>query len=357
MSVLRQLVDQQLAITPSMEAVRIELDIIELNSQAKILGEMLPNLAEDNLSMESKVLLDALGYSPESTEKKSLLTRVWEHIKRIFATIREKLTRLFSMRKHYLQNNQFTIEKLRKYASHIPAMTVPEGMIKPRTDLLSPGPGKVKEEAQALLKWSQDLVRDRAQAIRDLSAIHFDLMDNKQIDEARGKALHYVEKWNGEGAALVNYTINRLTINVNISRNDAKDHDREVNPASVVLMHTLLTLVETIGKEDGKLTDELAKSLDSVKTFQASVDAFIKKKYADHNGQTFSNRDMEMIDFNNMKNGLHGVNKLADDIVGLLRLSHYRVIGDVTSDIIEIVRKSLGAYKLKNHELLPEDQK
>lgn len=356
MSVHRRLIENQLAITPSMEAARMERDIVELASQARILGGMLPSLAEGDLSMESATLLELLGYSTEAEEKKSLLSRVWEHIKRIFAAIKEKIIRLFSMRKNYLEHNHFTAAKLRKYVDSIPATQTPEGKIKPRTTLLSPDPGKVKEEVRMYVHWAEKLVRDRERAIQDLSGIHFDLMDIKQIDEARGKALHYVEAANGAGAAMVNYTINRLKIDVNISGNDANDQMREATPASVVMMHTLLRQLDDLTKEDAKLNEELKKSLDTAKKFQTSVDAFVKKAYAEHNGKVFDHKLDEMMDYNKMRDSLKGVNKLADDIVALLRLSHYRVLGDVSNDILEIVRKSLGAYKFKKHELMPEDR-
>jgi len=355
MSVHRLLIENQLAITPSMEAARIERDIVELASQARMLGEMLPSLVDGDLSLESSCLLEALGYSTEAEEKKGLLTRVWEHIKKIFSTIYEKITRLFAMRKKYLEGNHFQADKLRKYINNIDMTHQPEGKVKPRVELLAVEPGRVKEEAHKYVTWAQQLVKDREAAIHDLSGIHFDLMDDSQISDARGKALHYVEKVNGVGAALVNYTINRLKIDVTVSVLHPEDLI-EITPASVVMMNTLMREFDEINKIDKKITEDLAKSLNTANTFRDNVSKFTKAAHDGHMNKQFSDQIDEHLDYNKMKESLKGVSKLAEDIVALLRLSPYKVMGAVSADILQIVRASLGGYKFKKHELMEEDR-
>lgn len=358
MSVHRQLVEQQLAITPSMECLSIEQHLNTLHGQFVTLVDMLPMAVNGDLSMESSSYLSAIGYSTEADDKKSFLRRVWDGIKATFQKIKAMLKRLFSARYQRLKGNSFKIEKLKKYIHNIDATVSPQGDMIWSPTLLPNEPGHVADAIHKFRTQAHEVIEHRHHAVQILGALSLD--DSAKVTsgiDSLYKGEDVLSTNPRAGSAVFDNTAQgRMRYMVRVP---SKNSGIRVHPASVVLMSKLVTEFESLTEDDKKLISKMTSE-------QAEFDR-VEGKLDDACGELLALMDSAAMKHTEMDGAYHEkkktlsaradeAKKIAYILTDVQRITHMHVYETLYSDIETVLQASLGSYRFKKHELLPEDQ-
>lgn len=354
MSVLRELTLNHMSITPSMECARVDEQLDHLGGRFIRLVALLPGAAVDGgLSMESRSYLDFEGYSVEAGGK-SLVQRIWEGIKATFRKIKEFLGRLLSMRKHRLKGNEFKIEKLKKYIQAIDTSAKPEGEMQTHTVLLPPEPGPALTAVSAFREQAKHVIDYRNHLLETLSAIDIKTLETKTAQDVLKslvKAGSTVKK--GHGSAIFESTPSEVNYHVDFSGANASV---KTPAASIVSMNSLLNEYAKLTKDDADFTKSIEGHVEASDKLIASLE-----KMSDDNDWRHQDTPDTMEEFEaQSKRGMHifgACRDLVFYIHKLQRVSHSVVWDCLYGDIEELLRKSLGQYKFKKHELMDEDIK
>lgn len=359
MSVLRRLVEQQLSITPSMECLSIEQHLNTLQGQFVTLVDMLPMAANGDLSMESSSYLSAIGYSTEADDKKSFLRRVWDGIKATFQKIKAMLNRLFSARYQRLKGNSFKIEKLKKYIHNIDATTKPQGDMIWSPTLLPNEPGHVADAIHKFRTQAHGVIEHRHHAVQILGGLGLD--DNAKVTsgiESLYKGEDVLNTNPRAGSAVFNNTAQgNMRYTVRMLSNSSSSI--RVQPASVVLMSKLVAEFESLTEDDKKLVSKMVSD-------QAEFDR-VEGKLDDAVGELLALMDSAATRRTEMDGAYHEKKKTltarADEakkisyiLTDVQRITHMHIYETLYSDLESVLQASLGSYRFKKHELLPEDQ-
>lgn len=355
MSVLRELTLNHMSITPSMEGAQIESNINVLYEHFNHLMTALPQAAAGDVSLESSDYLSAIGYSTEASEGgKTLVQRIWQGIKAIFAKIKEFLGRLLSMRKHRLKGNEFKVEKLKKYIQAIDTSSKPEGEMQVGPSLLPGEPGHAVTAISAFRDQAKQVIAYRNHSLETLGAIDIKSLETKSAEDIlKGivKSGSVVKK--GHGSAIFECTASSVDYSIDVSGNQTSI---KTPAASVVMMNSLLTEYTNLTKDDGEFT----KSIEGHVTSGDKLIAALEKMSDAHDWRHQAAPD-NFDDFEAQTKKSTHVWKACRDlsmyIHQLQRLSHSVVWDCLYGDIEELLRKSLGQYKFKKHELMDEDIK
>lgn len=359
MSVHRQLVDQQAVHSYSTESAWLIERIDTLRGDLTRMVSILPEVIGDTVSMESSNVLSELGYSTEAGDGKNLLQRIWEGIKRIAASIKQYLSRLLAGRKHHLADNQLGIEKLRHYVKNLDMNHQPVGGVQIHNTLIPDSPS----DAHHKLGLLRDNIRN-GMSIRNDAIVKLTGMDFKDIDKE-----NVLEKIH----TVVNRSAHLVTVRQDMSgisfaflvdkmgfewvKGNGTDTSKQ-QPASIVLMNTLLRDYDDLVKEDGKYADDIRKHSDDSDKLIASIGKLIDEV----------NKEAERVDDNEASveawqarrkvayDKVEGLSKMSSTIARIQHITHIYMFDILYSDIVEILRKSLGAYKMKKHELHPDEQ-
>lgn len=355
MSVHRRLIENQLAITPSMEAAQLERNLDELCSQFKILTGVHAEMASGTLSLESSSLLEALGYSTEAEEKKSLLSRIWEGIKKIFGKIREFIARLISVRSHRLAGNDFKMDKLKKYIHNLDMTAKPEGKFSSNPTLLPAEPGKMIEGCHKVRAQARTVMEFRKKSIDAVTHVDPKAFGTgaaqKVIDGLQSTSGSEVTPGAAGVAAFINSKEGKLDYRIVL-----KDHASVmVEGASVVLMGSLIKEHESITEEDKKFLDEIKSSEDHMAGLIKKFDELSDKAWKDHmtkDATTFEEHDRDNAAYDKLSKELRAFSEF---ITQVRRLSHSKVYDVLYGDLEDALRSSLGQYKFKKHEIQDGD--
>lgn len=349
MSVHRLLIDNQFHTSPSMEAAQLEQGIQELHSQAVFLLGSLQQAANDSLSMESSCVLQALGYSTEAEEKKGLIGRIWEGIKKIFGKIKEFVSRLISIRKQYLKNNELKIDKIRKYVNAIPADRKPSAKIRPSTTLLPREPGKALSAVTSFRDQGKHVMDYRSKSLETLVGMDVKQLANKHVEDftsslyGQGSRVEH-----GRRAAVFIQRQGELAYKEDGSFSDTSVS--EVDAPSVMTMHSLIIQYERLLEDDGKFLREIEKG-------QVDTDNFVNKLEHLKDDNDYAKKMMESDEARSQASHIwHEAALMIRVVNSVSRLTHTHVWSSLLDDIQTILQQSLGAYKFHEKEVKDEDR-
>lgn len=357
MSVLRQLVLQQAAITYSTESSILIERIGRLHTEFNQMVGILPEVVGNSLSTESSNYLEGLGYSAEASDGKSLLQRIWDGIKRIAASIKQYLSRLLAGRKHHLANNQLGIEKLRHYIKNLDMTHKPTGEIQVHNTVLPDSPA----EAHSVVGKFRDLIREgmetRNGAITKLAGMDFkDITKDNVMDKIHSvvnRSMKSVSCDHGKSMAFW-FLVDKMSFEV---VGKGGDGSAKVAPASIVLMNSLLGDYDMLVKDEEKYAADIKKHTDDTDRIVKSLESMMAQWERDHATTHHTDVDKYLEDSTVIKERVEAVGKLIGTVNRIQRLTHLYAMDVLYGDISDVLRKSLGAYKLKKHELHPDEQK
>lgn len=356
MSVLRELTLNHLAITPSMEAKRIDSELEWMGGHLQQHIAAFKSVLDGEESMESINYITLMGYSTESGGK-SLLQRIWDGIKRIYTQMKEWLSRLLASRKHYLQHNQFQIEKVRKYVKNLDMSLKPEGEMNIGLTLLPDTPAFAHDKLPLFRKNVRDGMAMRNSALVTLGGMKFDdvtpdnVMD--KIHSVVNRSADLVSaRHDGAGMSFC-FLVDKMGFSVSGAPNSENSKQQ---PASIVMMNTLIKDYDDLAEDDKKYVDEIQKhSSDSdraIKELQALVDKVEKTDDSAHMGST----DAWLEHKKEISEKVQALSKIIAVVTRIQRISHIATYDVLYDDILTLLQHSLGCYKLKKHEVDEEDR-
>lgn len=355
MSVLRELTLNHMAITPSMECARIDEQLSWLTGHLQQLTTALPQAITGDVSMESSSYLSAIGYSTEAEAGgKTLVQRIWQGIKTIFAKIKAYLGRLISTRKHHLKGNEFKIDKLKKYIQNIDLDKKPEGDMHVHTTLLPSEPGHAVSAVGEFRNQAKHVMDFRTHALNAL--LHVDLTtlatkDAASVIKGIQNGGSVLSKKSGTHATFTNAD-GALDYRTEAPRNNPGE---KVVPASILTMNALVKEYEHLVEDDAKFNQQIEKEASSSDKFLKDLEKLM---------ETNSFRNLEMPDnFDDYdalsKKAAHifkECSELSTFMTKVERLVHTFVWDYLYGDIENLLQKSLAQYKFKKHELHEEDR-
>ena len=356
MSVLRQLTMNHLAITPSMEAKRLDSELEWMGGHLQQHITAFKDLLSGEESMESANYIALIGYSAESGGK-SLLQRIWDGIKRIYSQMKEWLSRLLSARKHYLQNNQFQIEKVRKYVKNLDMSMTPEGEMQVHLTVLPDKPSEAHEKLHFFRTNVRDGMTTRNNALSTLGGMKFDdVTPDNVMDKIHSvvnrSAILVGARHDGAGMSF-SFLVEKMGFSVSHAQHSETTKQQ---PASIVLMNSLIKDYDDLTEDDKKYVDEIQKhSSDSdhaIKELQALVEKVEKTDDSQHMGST----DAWLEHKKEISEKVQSLSKIIAVVTRIQRISHIPAYDVLYDDILTLLQHSLGCYKLKKHELHDEDR-
>lgn len=356
MSVLRQLTLNHMTITPSMEAKRLDSELEWMGGHLQQHITAFKDLVSGEESMESTDYITSMGYSVESGGK-SLLQRIWDGIKRIYARMKEWLSRLLASRKHYLQNNQFQIEKVRKYVKNLDMSLKPEGEMQVHLTVLPDKPSEAHDQLHLFRKNVRDGMTLRNTALSTLGGMKFDdvtpdnVMD--KIHSVVNRSAHLVgARTDGAGMSF-SFLVDKMGFSVSHGQNGTATKQQ---PASIVLMNSLIKDYDDLADDDKKYVDEIQKhSTDSdraIKELQALMDKVEKTDDSQHMHDT----DVWLAHKKEISEKVQALSKIIAVVTRIQRVSHIPAYDVLYDDLLTLLQHSLGCYKLKKHELQEDDR-
>lgn len=355
MTVLNALIKQYDTTLPSMECALIEQRIAELAVGLNQHTRALHVAVSGSVSFESSAVLDLMCYYTEAAEGQTLVQRIWEGIKKIFAKIKDFLSRLLSMRRHHLSGNTFRIEKLKKYIQSIETGQSPSGDMFSNTVLLSGVPGQAVSELNAFREQAKTVMTFRSRALDTLSKVDIKTLDKLDV-EGILKPLHAADltvskKPNG-AKAVFTCDSEKLTYRVVMS-DGGKSIDTPA--ASVVLMNTLVTEYERMTKEDEDFLKQIEHQTASGSALLKDLEKFMEDNT--HGKVTTGFKSVDDYDARSEKAAR--IFKEGSALCGYLtkvqRLTHNFVWDVLYGDIETLLQKSLGRYKFKKHDIAEGD--
>lgn len=359
MSTLRQLVHNQISISPSMESRRIseELEWMAGHLQQHITAYN--NVLAGDASMESSDdYVTSMGYSTEAADRKTLLQRIWEGIKRIYGQIKEWISRLLSARKHHLQHNQFQIDKVRGYVKNLDMTLTPTGQMQLNLTLLPDNPA----DAHSKLHLFRDQVRN-AMTVRNDALVKLGGMDfthvtpanaDEQIHSVVNRSMTVVSARSDQAALTFNFLVNKMGFEVKMSAGGTTSQQ----PASIVLMNTLIRDYDDLVADDKKFLAEIEKhSTDSDKALndlKKIVEAI--EKESDHVADNEPSVEGWLERRKEANEKVAALSKIMAIVARIQKITHMVPYDTLCDDVLTILQRSLGQYKLKKQELNPEDR-
>jgi hypothetical protein len=356
MSVLRELTLNHLAITPSMEAKRIDNELEWMGNHLQQHIVAFTNVLNGEESFESTSYIASVGYSTESGGK-SLLQRIWDGIKRIYSQMKEWLGRLLASRKHYLQHNQFQIEKVRKYVKNLDMSLSPTGEMNIGLTVLPDRPADAHDKLPMFRKNVRDGMTTRNNALATLGGMKFDdVTPDNVMDKIHSvvdrSAVIVGARHDGAGMSF-SFLVDKMGFSVRGATNSANSKQP---PASIVLMNSLIKDYDDLADDDKKYVDEIQKhSGDSdraIKELQAQVEAAEKTDDSAHMHDT----DVWLAHKKEISEKVQALSKVIAVVTRIQRISHIQAFDVLYDDILTILQHSLGCYKLKKHEVDEEDR-
>lgn len=358
MSTLRQLVHNQIAISPSMESRRIseELEWMAGHLQQHITAYN--NVLAGDASMESSDYAASMGYSTESADRKTLLQRIWDGIKRIYAQIKEWIGRLLVARKHHLQHNQFQIDKVRDYVKNLDMSLTPSGQMQLNLTLLPDNPSDAHNKLHLFRTQVREAMTVRNDALVKLSGMDFTHTTpenaEEQIHSVVNRSMTVVSARTDQAALTFNFLVAKMGFEVKMSAGGTTSQQ----PASIVLMNTLIRDYDDLVADDKKFLAEIEKhSTDSDKVLndlKKVVDAI--EKESDHVGDNEPSVDGWLERRKEASEKVAALSKIMAVVARIQKITHMVPYDTLCDDVLKILQRSLGQYKLKKHELHPEDR-
>ena len=360
MSVHRQLVNQQATHSYSTESAWLIDRIDTLRGELTRMVSILPEVIGDTVSMESSNVLSELGYSTEAGDGKNLLQRIWEGIKRIAASIKQYLSRLLAGRKHHLADNQLGIEKLRHYVKNLDMASKPEGDVYTHCSLLPDAPAEAHSKIHLLTDNIRTGMEIRNKALTDLTGMDFKTITKENVLEkihsVVNRSNHLVSARSDTAGISFSFLVDKMGFEWIKGKGGNSD---KVAPASLVMMNSLLSDYDKLVKDDNKFADEITKhSADSDKMI-ADIGKIVDEinKEAEHVSDDESSVEAWQARRSAAYEKVAAMGQMSKTIAKIQHITHIYMFDILYSDIVSILRASLGAYKMKKHELHPDEQK